>query len=130
MVYMSLDLGTAHTGLAISEEGILVTPIATIFERNLDALVGRLTPFLARYSPDKLVVGIPEHGPLVQYGQDLAVKLKDIFPGEIVFFSEDLTSQKARKLMSESHKTLSKKKQQEHQTAAAIILQEYLDNLE
>lgn len=129
-VILALDLGTAHTGLAISAEGILATPLSTIFERDLDTLVGRLTPFIAKHNPDKIVLGVPSHGHLIDYGEQLEKKLKDIFSGEIVFFSEDLSSRKARGVMREVGKTLVKKKREEHQTAAAVILQEYLDSLE
>lgn len=127
---LALDLGTAHTGIAISHEGILATPLTTIFERDLDTLVGRLIPLLAQHHPEKIVLGVPSHGILVEYGQQLAEKLKEIYSGEIVFFSEDLSSRKAHGIMKEVGKTLIKKKQEEHQTAAAVILQEYLDSLE
>lgn len=129
-VILALDLGTAHTGLAISHEGILATPLTTIFERNLDMLVGRLIPYIAKYDPDKIIFGVPHHGVLVEYGQRLAEKIKPIYSGEIIFFSEDLSSKKAHSYMKESGKTLAKKKKEEHQTAAAVILQEYLDSLE
>lgn len=126
---LCLDLGTAHTGIAISEEGILATPLATIFERDLDKLIGRLTPFIAQFDPEKIILGVPSHGILVEYSKQLSEKLKNIYSGEVIFFSEDLSSSKARSKMKELHKTLVKKKKEEHQTAAAIILQEYLDSL-
>jgi len=128
-VILALDLGTAHTGIAISHEGILATPLSTIFERDLDTLVGRLTPIIAQYAPDKIILGVPSHGILIEYGRQLSEKLKEIYSGEIVFFSEDLSSRKAKAVMKEMGKTLVKKKQQEHQTAAAVILQEYLESL-
>lgn len=128
-IILCLDPGTAHTGLALSEEGILVTPLGTIFERNLNNLIGKLTPYLAKTNPDVLVIGIPEHGPLVQFSQNLAEKLKDIYSGEIVLFPENLSSSIARSKMREAGKTLAKKKREEHQTAAAIILEDYLESL-
>lgn len=128
-VILALDLGTAHTGIAISQEGILATPLSTIFERDLDTLVGRLVPVIAQYDPDQIVLGVPSHGILIEYGRQLSEKLKDIYSGEIIFFSEDLSSRKAKAVMKEVGKTLIKKKQQEHQTAAAVILQEYLDSI-
>ena len=128
-VILALDLGTAHTGIAISYEGILATPLTTIFERDLDTLVGRLTPVIAKHNPDTIVLGVPSHGILVEYGQQLSEKLKDIYSGKIIFFSEDLSSRKAHGIMKEMGKTLVKKKQEEHQTAAAVILQEYLDSI-
>jgi putative Holliday junction resolvase len=128
-VILALDLGTAHTGIAISQEGILATPLATIFERDINQLVGRLTPYIAQYDPEKIVLGVPTHGHLIDYGKLVADKLQKIYPGEIVFFSEDLSSRKAHGIMKEVGKTLIKKKKEEHQTAAAVILQEYLESI-
>lgn len=128
-IILCLDPGTAHTGLAISEEGILVTPLTTIFERNIDNLVGKLTPFLAKTNPETLVIGVPKHGPLVSFSDLLAKRLKEIYSGKIVLFPEDLSSSIARSKMREAGKTLAKKKHDEHQTAAAIILEDYLESL-
>ncbi len=129
MKYLCLDLGTAHTGLALSEEGILATPLATIFEKDIDSLVGKLTPFLARTNPDCLVIGTPSHGLLVDYAKLLADKIKNIYDGEIVFYNEDMSSKKAQSTLDKSKKSHKQKKQIEHQTAAAHILQDYLDSI-
>ncbi|OGD83393.1 hypothetical protein A2572_02935 [Candidatus Collierbacteria bacterium RIFOXYD1_FULL_40_9] len=129
MKYLCLDLGTAHTGLALSEEGILATPLATIFEKDLDSLVGKLTPYLARTNPDCLVIGTPSHGLLVDYGKLLEQKIKNIYSGQIIFYNEDLSSKKAQSTLDRSKKSHKQKKQQQHQTAAAHILQDYLDGL-
>jgi putative transcription antitermination factor YqgF len=129
-VILCLDPGTAHTGLAISQEGILATPVATIFEKDIDRLVGKLIPYLTRFSPDRLVIGVPEYGPIVNFSRDLSERINKIFPGEIIFYQEDLSSGAARKTMKELRKTLVKRKKEEHQTAAALILQDYLDSLQ
>lgn len=128
-IILCLDPGTAHTGLAVSREGILAIPLTTIFERNIDSLIGKLTPHLAKINPDIIVVGVPKHGPLVGFSQILAKKLGEIFSGEIILFPEDMSSSLARSKMREAGKTLAKKKRDEHQTAAAIILEEYLESL-
>lgn len=126
--YLCLDLGTAHTGIAVSEEGLLATPLSTIFERDEDLLVGKIIAVLAQNNPDFLIVGVPEHGPLVKYAHYIGDKLKDVFGGEIIYFAEDLSSKKAQKTLDRSSKSHGQKKQLEHQTAAAHILQDYLDN--
>jgi RNase H-fold protein (predicted Holliday junction resolvase) len=76
MKYLCLDLGTAHTGIAISEEGLLATPLTTIYEKKLDPLVGKLKPILEKNKPDVLVIGSPAHGPMVKYTQDLSDQLE------------------------------------------------------
>ncbi len=124
-----LDPGTAHTGIAVSEEGILATPIATIYEKDIDQLVTKLLPYLNKYNPGKIVIGVPEHGPIVKFATDLSEKLYAAFPKESIFFREDLSSHTARNIMKAQGKTLLRRKKEEHQTAAALILQDYLDSI-
>lgn len=125
---LCLDLGTAHTGIAISHEGILAEPLATIFESKKEKLLGKLLPFIVKNDPEIIVIGVPSHGPLVETASDLKKELQKVFSGEIVLFSEDFSSRSARSLLKESGKTLIRRKKSEHQTAAAIILEDYLDN--
>jgi len=126
---LCLDPGTAHTGLAISEEGILATPLGTIFEKDPQKLIGQIIPYIAQHSPDTIVIGTPPHGQLVKFASDLKDNLEPFFSGDIVLFTEELSSKMARSIMKQSKKTLEKRKQQEHQTAAALILQEYLESM-
>ena len=126
-IILCIDPGTAHTGLAISEEGILAEPLDTIFERDIDKLVGKLTPFIARLNPEKVVIGQPDHGPLLLYARQLKDRIEKIYAGEVILFPEDLSSKIAQSKMKQSGKNPMQIKKGEHQTAAALILQEYLD---
>lgn len=128
-IILCLDLGTAHTGLAISHEGILADPLATIYESKLNKLIEKLLPFISEKQPNTIVIGVPNHGPLVEYANSLKKEIEKIFSGEVVLFSEDLSSRSARSLLKETGKTLVRRKHDEHQTAAAIILEDYLDSL-
>ncbi|HEX9008166.1 MAG TPA: Holliday junction resolvase RuvX [Patescibacteria group bacterium] len=127
-IILCIDPGTAHTGLAISEEGILAEPLDTIFERDIDKLVGKLTPFIARLNPEKVVIGQPDHGPLLLYARQLKDRIEKIYAGEVILFPEDLSSKIAQSKMKQSGKNSIQIKKGEHQTAAALILQEYLDS--
>jgi RNase H-fold protein (predicted Holliday junction resolvase) len=105
---LCLDLGTAHTGLAISHEGILAQPLATIFESNKEKLVGKLLPFIVKNHPEKIVIGTPNHGPLVKEAIDLKTKLEKSFPVRLSYFPKisllvppEVFSRKPAKLWSE-----------------------------
>ncbi|KKT40062.1 hypothetical protein A3K29_01585 [Candidatus Collierbacteria bacterium RIFOXYB2_FULL_46_14] len=126
---LCLDPGTAHTGIAISEEGVLATPVTTIYEKDLGQLVTKILPYLRKYNPDRIVIGVPEYGPIVQFATDLSEKIYANFPKQIVFFREDLSSHAARHVLKAQGKTLLRRKKEEHQTAAALILQDHLDSL-
>ena len=81
-----LDLGTVHTGIAISFDGILAEPLATIFESNKDKLVGKLLPFIAKNDPEKIIIGTPSYGPLAKEAIILKQQLEKIFTGEVLLF--------------------------------------------
>lgn len=125
---LCLDPGIAHTGLAVSRESELSEPLTTIFERDLNALVGKLTPFIVQLNPDTIVIGQPSTGPLVKLADELAKHISQIFDGHVVLFNEDLSTKTAQVLMQQSGKNARQRKIDEHQTAAAVILQEYLDS--
>ena len=125
---LCLDPGVAHTGLAVSLEGKLAQPLTTIFERNLTALVGRLTPFIVQINPDTIVIGQPSFGPLTSVAENLSEMLSKVYSGEVILFNEDLSSKTAQKIMREKGYSSAKIKSDEHQTAAALILQEFLDS--
>jgi putative transcription antitermination factor YqgF len=124
---LCIDPGTAHTGLAFSEEGILAQPLDTIFERDINKLVGKLTPYIARLNPEKIVIGQPDYGPLLVYAKNLKEHISKIFNGEIILFAEDLSSRTAQSKMKEAGKKYAQRRQEEHQTAAALILQDFLE---
>lgn len=128
-ITLCLDLGVVHTGLAISHEGILAEPLATIFETNPVKLLGKLLPFVAKSHPDTIVIGTPRSGPLAEKAQSLQKELEKVFAGSIILFPEDYSSKSARSIMKETGKTIVKRQKEEHQTAAALILQDYLDSL-
>ena len=128
-ITLCLDLGTAHTGIAISREGILAEPLATIYESKINKLIEKLKPFIEESHPDTIVIGVPNYGPLVEYAEAFKKELEKYFSGELVLFPEDFSSRSARSLLKETGKTLVRRKKAEHQTAAAIILEDYLDSL-
>ena len=107
----------------------MAEPLATIFESKKDKLLGKLLPFIAKNAPDIIVIGTPNHGLLVEFASEFKKELEKVFSGEIVLFSEDLSSRSARSLLKETGKTLVRRKRAEHQTAAAIILEDYLDSI-
>ena len=128
-IILCLDPGTAHTGIAISHEGVLAEPLATVYESKINKLVEKLLPFITENHPELIVIGVPNHGPLVEYATELKSQIESKYSGEVVLFSEDLSSRSARSLLKETGKTLIRRKHDEHQTAAAIILEDYLDSL-
>ena len=128
MIYLCLDPGRSHTGVAISYEGTLSIPLTTLHTSSLEALLHALGPLIATHRPDVLVIGQPQTGPIHQLALDLSTALRaDSY--SVVLAPEDGTSLRSQTLLS-THRSPLKRKLNAHQAAAALILQHYLDNLE
>ena len=124
MTYLSLDPGLSQIGVAISHEGKLAQPLATIEAHNL---INQIKLLIEKHRPDTLVIGEPDPGPVA----DLALVLKDeigrFFKGKIILHPEDLSSKEAAKKMIEGGVARQKRQKGEHAAAAALILQDFLD---
>lgn len=127
---LAIDLGKKTTGLAISE-GILASPYLTIRHRGLKEAVGKVVKILDQVendTVDKVVVGFVE-GKIKKLFEDFVAALKKVRPNlEIVLWDETLTTGQARKTMIKLQLPKMKRAQKEHEVAAAIILQSYLDS--
>lgn len=124
-IFLAFDPGLSHIGIAVSHEGKLAQPLATIEAHNL---INQIKPLIEKYRPDVIVIGQPDPGPVA----DLAIALEEVighfFTGKIVLHSEDLTSQEASKKMVEGGMAKHRRQQGSHAAAAALILQDYLDS--
>ncbi len=124
MIYLALDPGLSKIGVAVSHEGKLAQPLTTLEAHNL---ISQIKPLIEKYHPDGLIIGEPDPGPV----RDLATALKDeisrFYTGKIILHPEDLSSQEAAKKMVEGGVARQKRQKGEHAAAAALILQDYLD---
>lgn len=129
MKYLAFDIGTQHTGVALSEEGLLAQGKGTILASDQDSLVGLLCKEIDTYKPDVTVVGIPETGPAREFIEKIVLTLQ-AKGYRVETVNEDFTSRDAVKALVESGAKLRDRRSREHEVAAAAILQSYLDQLE
>ncbi len=130
--YMALDVGSVRIGIAVSDplaitaQGIAVIPFRD-WERALSELV-------EKYLPSTFVVGLPlrtsgERGPEVERVEIFSHRLKEIFPEiEIVFQDERFSSKIANQFLDESGISSRKRRGSVDSIAAAVFLQDFLDN--
>jgi putative Holliday junction resolvase len=124
---IAVDLGKKTTGIAISDSTI-ATPYKTITHTNLANAVTKISKICEEENVTKVVVGFVE-GKINSYFLDFAQKLKEKLPQvEIVMWDETLTSQQALETMINNSFPKNKRRQREHEIAASLILQSYLDN--
>lgn len=123
---LGIDLGEKTTGLAITDSNI-ATPYKTITHQNQKSAVSQVIAICAKEGIDTVVLGFVE-GKIKKLFTDFASALKEIKPElKIILWDETLTSGQARETMVKLQVPKFKRARKEHEVAAAIILQSYLD---
>lgn len=149
---MALDVGEARIGVAVSDSsGILASPYTTLRVARDEAETWLTIARLIRETEaEGLVIGLPISldGQIHGQGervQAFAERLKQHITIPVTFWDERLSTVEAERLLSEREQTAqgkpfrrgnrrhnSTKQRRKHQEidaiAAAVILQEYLDN--
>jgi putative Holliday junction resolvase len=132
---LGIDLGGAHTGLALSDElQLLAHPLETIEANSMEALVRRVRRIVAEKDVDAVVIGLPRHmngelGESAKRAQKFAAKLRALIACEVVTWDERLSSVAAERALREAGKNTRQIRGIRDQVAAQIILQGYLDRL-
>lgn len=127
-MFLGIDLGEKTTGLAISE-GQIASPLKTITHNDSMQAVVLVVQVIDLEEVDTVVLGFVE-GKIKSLFENFAQKLKEFKPTvKIVMQDETLTSLQAQQLQIKLAVPKNKRKEKEHEVAAAIILQSYLDNL-
>ena len=125
---LAIDLGQKTTGLAISE-GQLSTPYATIKHQSPKEALAKISQICDELKVDKVVVGFVE-GKIRKIFENFVNNLRRTKPQiEVVLWDETLTSRQARETMIKLQIPKTKRQKKEHEVAAAIILQSYLDSI-
>ena len=125
MIILAIDFGLKHLGLAIYN-GYLIEPFGQIKVKNKIALIKKLVNICLTNKIDKIVIGLPE-GSLVSQVKKLADKLRKKLTIDVVLSDESFTSKEAVLKMIEAGKPKMKRRKEEHQVAACLILQSYLE---
>ncbi len=125
MKYLGVDFGLKRVGLAISE-GELASPLEVVAGKNLDQIVEQVAKIVKGEKVERIIIGQPESGPVVKAVNEFSKKLHQVAGVEIKIVDETLSTQNASQLMRELG--LKKKSRQKNDAAAAaLILQNYLD---
>ena len=135
MRILAIDHGTKRIGIAISDEmRTIAQPLEYIAAEPLDKFFDRLAQIIAEKQISLIVVGVPRnmdgtYGPAAAKVQQFVAALKDVVTVPIKSWDERLTSVQANRYLIEADVRRSKRKEKVDKTAAAILLQSYLDSL-
>ena len=130
--YLGIDDGKKRVGLALSDPlKIIATPFRTLLVHNTNQVIRELDKIIDEQDVELIVVG----NPLGMKGQqtvqtkrvmEFTDKLRDI-GYKVMLEDERLSSVSAKRIMIEQEIKTGYNKELIDQTAAAIILQQFLD---
>ncbi len=135
MIIMSVDLGKARTGLAVSDQsGQFAFPKEVITEYNTDRLIDKICAKAQELKAEKIVVGYPKNmdGSLGERAKECAEIAEQIHTKsgiETVLWDERCTTVTAHSYLSMNNVRGKKRKQTVDAVAAVIILEDYLRSL-
>lgn len=128
---MAIDLGTARTGVAVSDElGMLAQPWKTLpgGEAALEAVVSAA----GEIQPARIIIGHPRnmdgsYGPAAEAAKAFAADLKTRVSCPVDLWDERLTTVAAQRALRESGRKAKDQRGVVDQVAAQILLQSWLD---
>lgn len=132
MIIMSVDLGDARTGVAVSDQSeSFAFPKGVIFEYNKDKLLTKLCEKAKELKAELLVVGFPKNmdgsvGFKAQECEALANKLSEMSGLPLVLWDERCTTVSAHTALNFTDTRGKKRKNIVDAVAATIILEDYL----
>lgn len=135
MRILAIDHGTVRMGIALSDElQMIAQPLEFIPAEPFDAFLDRVKVLVKEKEVSQIVVGIPRnmdgsYGPAAIKVQEFIGVLKTALALPIRGWDERLTSVQANRLLVQGGVRREDRKQKVDKTAAALLLQSYLDSL-
>ena len=133
MIIMSVDLGDARTGIAVSDATeSFAFPRTVINEWNKEKLIEKILIEAKESGAGKIVVGLPKNmdgslGFKAQECTELADKIRAGFTaGEVVMWDERCTTVSAHHALNATNTRGKKRKAIVDAVAATMILEDYL----
>ena len=133
MRYLALDVGDERIGVAVSDEGgALARPLETLRRVRGPASFYRLAEIVAEYAVGAIVVGLPllpdgAEGRQVQSTRAYVRGLETHVQVPIVYWDERFSTLRAQEALIEGGAGPRRRRQRLDAAAAAVILQDFLD---
>ena len=133
MRILAIDHGTKRMGIAISDElGMIAQPLEFIPSEPFVEFLARLNEILREKQVELILVGMPRnmngsYGPAASKVLEFVAELKEAVTIPIKTLDERLTSVQAHRLLTEAEVSGRQRKGKVDRSAAAVLLQGYLD---
>jgi putative Holliday junction resolvase len=131
---LALDHGTKRVGVAVSDPmKVIAQPLEYIAPEPFADFLARLKEILRDQEVELILIGMPRnmdgsYGPAALKVQEFVAALKGAITVPIQTWDERLTSAQANRFLIQSNVRRDKRKEKVDKTAAAILLQSYLDS--
>jgi putative Holliday junction resolvase len=135
MRILALDHGTKRIGVAVSDElKMIAQPLEYILAEPFAGFLARLKEILREKEAELILLGMPRnmdgsYGPAALKVREFAATLRDAVTVPIQLWDERLTSAQAQRFLIQGGVRREQRKEKVDKTAAAILLQSYLDSL-
>ena len=135
MRILALDHGTKRIGVAVSDElKMIAQPLEYIPADPFEAFITRLKELIREKEVELLLLGMPRnmdgsYGPAALKAQEFAAAIGAKILVPIKTWDERLTTAQAQRFLIEGGVRRKDRKEKVDKTAAAILLQSYLDSL-
>lgn len=133
MVIVALDVGQARIGVAVSDDtGLIATPLTVIHRRSNAQAIEAVARIVRDEGAGLVVVGLPVSFDGKLYAQahsvqSFAEKARRALPTPLVYVDETLSTVRAEEMLRASGMKPERIRERIDAAAAAVILQEYLD---
>jgi putative Holliday junction resolvase len=134
MRILALDHGTRRIGVAISDElKMIAQPLEYIPAEPFADVLARIKEIIREKEVELILVGMPRnmdgsYGPAALKVQEFTAALRDAVTVPIQTWDERLTSAQAQRFLIQGGVRRNQRKEKVDKTAAAILLQSYLDS--
>lgn len=133
MRILAIDHGTRRMGVAVSDAlKTIALPLEFIPAEPSAALFERLKDLIREKEVDLILVGMPRnmdgsYGPAAEKVREFVARLEKEVTVRVRLWDERLTSTQANRLLTEANVRGRRRREKVDQTAAAILLQSFLD---
>ncbi len=135
MRILALDHGTKRIGVAVSDEmKMIATPLEYIPAEPFAEFLARLREILREKEVELIIIGMPRnmdgsYGPAALKVQEFVAVLKNALTIPLKTLDERLTTVQAQRFLIQGNVRRDKRREKVDKTAAAILLQGYLDSV-
>jgi len=135
LVRIGLDVGKVRIGVAVCDElGLVASPHTVIRSKGWGNDIARVVELVSEVGAGEIVVGLPVNmngtrGPAAARVEEFCHRLSESVSVPVVTWDERLSTAQASRVLIEADLSRKRRRDVIDKTAAAIILQAYLDNL-